>query len=50
LTFGTPNNFIPTYSEEGTDETIDSDANEANGMTVVETLTSGEDNPTYDAF
>ena len=49
LTFGTPTGFIPTYSEEGTDETIDSDANEANGMTVVETLTSGEDNPTYDA-
>jgi protocatechuate 3,4-dioxygenase beta subunit len=51
LTFTTPVGCdVATYYNQGADDTIDSDADAANGnMTVNEVLTSGEHNPTYDA-
>ena len=49
LTFGTPTDFTPTFANEGGDDAQDSDADATTGMTVFETLTSGENNPTYDA-
>jgi hypothetical protein len=50
LTFATPAGYDPTGFDQGGDDTNDSDADPAmGGMTVVETLTSGEDNTDYDA-
>jgi len=49
LTFGDKAGFLPTYADEGGNDANDSDADPANGMTVTETLTSGEDNRDYDA-
>ena len=50
LTFITPaGGYVPTDQDQGGNDGFDSDANPANGMTVYETLTSGEHNPTYDA-
>jgi hypothetical protein len=51
LTFVLPaGGYVPTRSNDtdGTDAN-DSDANEATGATAFEVLTSGENNPTYDA-
>ncbi|MBK6929475.1 MAG: carboxypeptidase regulatory-like domain-containing protein [Saprospirales bacterium] len=52
LTFTAPNgsDYVPTDANQGNDDTADSDADPAmGGMTVVEVLTSGENNDTYDA-
>ena len=49
LTFTTPATFTPTPQDQGGDDTKDSDANIANGMTINEVLNSGENNLTYDA-
>src|SRR5690606_10438064 len=49
LTFVEPSGFEFTYSNQGADDSRDSDADESNGMTVTETLVSGEYNDTYDA-
>jgi hypothetical protein len=50
LTFTTPAGYDATDVDQGGDDTEDSDADPAmGGMTVVETLTSGEENTDYDA-
>ncbi|MBK7936606.1 MAG: carboxypeptidase regulatory-like domain-containing protein [Lewinellaceae bacterium] len=51
LTFATTlNDYVVTDVNQGNNEGLDSDADATmNGMTVVEVLTSGEDNDTYDA-
>jgi protocatechuate 3,4-dioxygenase beta subunit len=51
LTFTTPaGGYISTPVDQGGNDASDSDANPAmGGMTVNEVLTSGENNPTYDA-
>ncbi|MEZ5056608.1 MAG: SdrD B-like domain-containing protein [Saprospiraceae bacterium] len=49
LTFTTPTGYSFTYLDEGADDTVDSDANQTNGMTINEVLVSGEYNDTYDA-
>ena len=43
-----PTDFMPTYTNEGTDDELDSDANSL-GVLPTEALTSGETNLTYDA-
>jgi protocatechuate 3,4-dioxygenase beta subunit len=50
LTFGAVAGYELTPVDEGGNDALDSDADPAmGGMTVVETLTSGENNLTYDA-
>ncbi|MCB0679000.1 MAG: carboxypeptidase regulatory-like domain-containing protein, partial [Saprospiraceae bacterium] len=50
LTFETPAGYTTTDVNQGGNDAADSDANPAmGGMTVVETLTSGENNTDYDA-
>ena len=49
LTFEADAAFQTTFQNVGGDDAIDSDVNPLTGMTVFETLTSGENNPTYDA-
>ena len=50
LTFTTPAGYTTTDVDQGGDDTNDSDADPAmGGMTVTETLTSGENNTDYDA-
>ncbi|MCB0545866.1 MAG: carboxypeptidase regulatory-like domain-containing protein, partial [Saprospiraceae bacterium] len=49
LTFGSVAGYTPTPVDQGGDDTMDSDADPSmGGMTVVETLTSGENNTDYD--
>jgi len=50
LTFTTPSGYVSTTVNFTGDDTNDSDADPSmGGMTAVETLTSGENNDTYDA-
>ncbi|MEZ5056609.1 MAG: SdrD B-like domain-containing protein [Saprospiraceae bacterium] len=49
VTFDLPTGYSFTYSDEGADDTIDSDADQANGMTINEIITSGENYPDFDA-
>ena len=50
LTFSNlPSGYVLTQANVGGDDTIDSDANPANGQTTIVTLTSGELNNTLDA-
>ena len=49
VTFGTPTGFTATDVNQGTDDTKDSDADKATGMTGDYTLVSGENNLTVDA-
>ena len=43
-----PTDYIPTYVNENNNDSLDSDINHL-GIFPAETLTSGENNPTYDA-
>jgi protocatechuate 3,4-dioxygenase beta subunit len=47
--FTTPTGFIFTSANEGTDDTVDSDANETTGQTSVIVLSPGENDDTVDA-
>lgn len=49
LTFGQPVGYTPTLQNQGGDDTQDSDIDPVMLMTPTETLTSGENNTTYDA-
>ena len=49
LTFGQPAGYTPTPQNQGGDDTTDSDIDPVMLMTPNETLTSGENNTTYDA-
>ncbi|MCB0623963.1 MAG: carboxypeptidase regulatory-like domain-containing protein, partial [Saprospiraceae bacterium] len=50
LTFATPGGYTTTDVNQGGNDAADSDADPAmGGMTVYETLTSGENNTDYDA-
>ncbi|MCP4079267.1 MAG: hypothetical protein GY743_03395, partial [Planctomycetaceae bacterium] len=49
LTFGKPTGYEFTYSDEGTDDSVDSDVDPVTGMTINEVLESGETNLDYDA-
>jgi hypothetical protein len=50
LTFGEPTGMVTSpVDQAGGDDTQDSDADPNTGMTVFETLVSGEHNPDYDA-
>ncbi|MEM9920643.1 MAG: SdrD B-like domain-containing protein [Bacteroidota bacterium] len=49
LTFNKPDGFAATLADQGSDDTIDSDADPITGMTIFEELISGEMNDTYDA-
>jgi uncharacterized repeat protein (TIGR01451 family) len=44
-----PAGYSITPLDQGTDDTVDSDVDESTGRTAVTTLTSGEDDPTWDA-
>jgi 5-hydroxyisourate hydrolase-like protein (transthyretin family) len=48
LTFVTPAGYTVTAQDKGSDN-LDSDVNPATNMTIMEVLTSGENNTTYDA-
>ncbi|MBK7635345.1 MAG: carboxypeptidase regulatory-like domain-containing protein [Saprospiraceae bacterium] len=47
--FDTPNNYIPTPKDRNGDDTKDSNANTANGLTPTVVLNGGDNNPTIDA-
>ncbi len=47
--FVMPTNYIPTLQDQGGDDTVDSDADQATGLTIVTTLVSGENDMTWDA-
>ncbi len=47
--FTAPAGFVISPKDQGSDDAKDSDANPATGRTAVTTLTSGEDDPTWDA-
>jgi hypothetical protein len=47
--FATPAGFSATPADQGGDDTVDSDANLADGRTATITINQGDDNPTIDA-
>ena len=49
LTFTAPAGYTTTFLDKGSNDAVDSDADRTTGMTVNETLVSGENNLTYDA-
>jgi protocatechuate 3,4-dioxygenase beta subunit len=49
LVFTAPSGYLFTLHDQGTNDAKDSDANPANGMTAVTSLTSGENDLTWDA-
>jgi hypothetical protein len=48
VTFSTPTGYTVTTPDQGVNDAVDSDVNPTNGTTPTETLTSGENNLTYD--
>ena len=49
LVFTAPDGYSLTSQDEGSDDTVDSDANVSNGFTAVTTLVSGENDTRWDA-
>ena len=47
--FTLPSGYMFSPQDQGGDDTVDSDADVATGETITTTLTSGEDDPTWDA-
>ena len=47
--FTLPSGYVFSPQDQGGDDTVDSDADTTTGETAVTTLTSGEDDPTWDA-
>lgn len=49
VTFVKPDGYNPTFQDQGSDESLDSDADEQTGMTDFYTIMNGDYNPTVDA-
>ncbi len=49
ITFGNLAGYVLTSADQGGDDLLDSDADTNNGMSIFETIVSGESNLTYDA-